>query len=123
MTIRVIHEIHFSHPLLSELHHLKDIIMTALEDLQAKAAESNAAIAALTAEVEVSNTKVDALIVTANMTKDALVALQGAGGATAEQLAAVIAQMQGGIDSANAAKTSLVAQEAETDAANAQVAP
>ena len=64
---------------------LERLIMT-LEELKAQIAELDAKATDLAAQVEEGNAKTDALIVVANTTKDALVALQNAGGATPEQL-------------------------------------
>lgn len=96
-------------PLRDSVAELKESIMGALEDLQAKVDEVNA-------QITEANAKTDALILVANTTKDALVALQNAGGATAEQLAELTAKLQTGIDALNA-------QDAETDAAAGAVAP
>lgn len=115
MSLHIVVDVNLNLPglggeLLAELVQLmKGNVMGALEDLQAKVQEVNA-------KIEEANAKTDALIVVANTTKDALVALQNAGGATAEQLAEVTATLQQGIDS-------LSAQEAETDAAAQAVAP
>jgi hypothetical protein len=86
--------------------------MTLLEDLQASTA-------ALTAKVEEANAKTDALILIANTTKDALVALQG----QPAGLPITSADIQAVIDAQTAAVASLNAQEAETDAASVAVAP
>lgn len=96
-------------PLRDSIAELKETIMGALEDLQNKVTEINA-------QIEEANAKTDALILVANTTKDALVALQNAGGATPEQLAELTAQLQTGIDALNV-------QDVETDAATGTVAP
>jgi septal ring factor EnvC (AmiA/AmiB activator) len=91
---------------------LKAPIMNTLESLQAKTDE-------LVAKIEESNAKTDALILTANTTKDALVALKGqipTSPVTEADLQAIITKQQAAIDS-------LTAQEAQTDAANTAVAP
>lgn len=93
------------------LQSIQGTIMTTLEQLQANTD-------ALLAKVEEANGKTDKLIVIANLTKDALVALQGqaSGGVTSADLQAII-------DKQTAAMASLTAQDAETDAAAVAVAP
>ena len=89
------------------------LIMTKLEELQASTD-------ALAAKVEEANGKTDALILAANQTKDALVALQGtitSGGTVSD------ADLQAIIDKQAAVVASLTTQEAETDAATTAVAP
>ena len=86
--------------------------MTILEDLQASTA-------ALTTKVEEANAKTDALILVANTTKDALVALQN----QPPGVPITAADIQAIIDAQTVAVTSLTVQEAETDAAAAAVAP
>ena len=111
VNLRIAIDVNVNFPgLLALLQPLKDHIMNALTDLQASTD-------ALTAKVEESNAKTDALILIANTTKDALVALQGqATGITATDIQAIVAKQ-------TAAMASLTAQEAETDAAAAAVAP
>lgn len=76
--------------------------------------------AALTAKIEESNGKQDALILVASQTKDALVAaLAAAGGADP----ALEARVQKIIDDQTAAVSSITTQEGETDAATAADAP
>lgn len=105
----------------------KGNIMTALEDLQAKAAATAAAITDLAAAVEAGNANTDTLIAVANSTKDALVALQGqaAGGVviSAADIASVISTLDNGITAAAAAKDAVAAQSAETLAAASADAP
>lgn len=111
VNLRIAIDVNVKFPgLLALLQPLKENIMTALEDLQASAE-------ALLKKVEESNAKTDALILIANTTKDALVALQGqATGITAADIQAIV-------DKQKAAVASLTAQEAETDAAAVAVAP
>lgn len=109
-------------------------IMGALEDLQAKTAELVAKNDELLAQLAEGNTKTDLLIeqngqliVVATTTKDALVAardeiarLQAAqGAATAEELAAITAQLDGAIVAAQSGIDAANAQDVETDAATA----
>ena len=96
--------------LLPFLNHMKDTIMQELTDLKT-------ASAALVAKVTETNAKVDALIVVANTTKDALVALQAAG------TAVTAADLQAVIDQQNTALTALNTEEAKVDAATTAVAP
>jgi len=94
------------------LHPHQGTIMTLLEDLQASTA-------ALTAKVEEANGKTDTLILIANTTKDALVALQN----QPPGVPITAADIQAVIDAQTAAVASLNAQEVETDAAAVSVAP
>lgn len=90
---------------------LQGHIMTILAELQAKTDE-------LVAKVDEANGKTDKLIVIANLTKDALVALQGQAG-----VGVTAADIQAIIDKQSLAIASLSAQEVETDAAAVAVAP
>ncbi|MBS0367661.1 MAG: hypothetical protein JSS57_00525 [Proteobacteria bacterium] len=102
-------------------------IMSLIDDLKAAQAASDAKITELQAAVETSNGKTDALILVANATKDALVALQGtiANGqvVTSADLQGVIDGINAGTAKAQAAVDSLAAQNTETDAAAAADAP
>lgn len=99
-------------------------IMTILEDLQASTAAQKAAIESLTAKVEESNSKTDTLILIANTTKDALVALQGQSSPiTAADIQAVIDAQTASVAAIGVSIASIDAQEAETDAAAVAVAP
>lgn len=90
---------------------LEGNIMTMLEQLQVNTD-------ALLAKVDEANGKTDKLIVIANLTKDALVALQGQAGSGVSA-----ADIQAVIDKQTSAIAALTAQEAETDAAAVAVAP
>lgn len=114
MSWRIVLDINFNLPgLLPFLQLFEGKIMGKLEALQASTD-------ALVAQVEEGNAKTDGLILVAQTTKDALVALQGsiAGGAIVSE-----ADLQAIIDKQTAAVTSLNAQDAETDAAAVAVAP
>lgn len=145
-TIAVVHTVNFESPALVQavlggflanataLSAMEKRIMGALEDLQAKTTELVAKNDELLAQLAEGNTKTDLLIeqngqliVVATTTKDALVAardeiarLQAAqGAATAEELAAITAQLDGAIVAAQSGIDAANAQDAETDAATA----
>lgn len=99
---------------------LQGTVMDKLQELQAKADQLIASNDELHAKVEESNGKTDELILVASTTKDALVALQGQSSPDFQPL---IDKLQGVLDKQAATKASIVAQEAETGAAAASVAP
>lgn len=101
---------------------LERLIMT-LDELKAQVAALDANVTNLQAQVEEANGKTDQLIVVANTTKDALVALQNAGGATPAQLQEIADSLGTVVAKVQAATDSLNVQDAETDAAAAAVAP
>lgn len=101
---------------------LEGLIMT-LEELKAKVADLDASVTNLSAQVEEANGKTDELIIIANTTKDALVALQNAGGATPAQLQEIADSLGAVVAKVEAATGSLDAQDLETDAAKTAVAP
>ena len=94
-----------------------------LETLKAQITDLDAKVTDLSAQVEEANGKTDELIVVANTTKDALVALQNAGGATPEQLQEIADSLTAVVVKVQAATDSVNAQDAETDAAATAVAP
>ena len=101
---------------------LERLIMT-LDELKAQIADLDLKVTDLSAQVEEANGKTDTLIVVANTTKDALVALQNAGGATPAQLQEIADSLTAVVVKVQAATDSVNAQDAETDAAAAAVAP
>lgn len=105
-------------------------IMATLEEVQAAAAAQKLKIEELAAQVEEGNTKTDALITVASTTKDTLVAVQAelealkaSGGVAAGALDGVLASINAGSATLQAAIDSANAQDAQTDAAAAAVAP
>lgn len=94
-----------------------------LDTLKAQIADLDAKVTDLSAQVEEANGKTDELIVVANTTKDALVALQNAGGATPAQLQEIADSLGTVVAKVQAATDSLNAQDLETDAAKTAVAP
>lgn len=114
MSWRIVLDINFNLPgVLPFLKTLQGNVMQKLDELNAKADQ-------VVTNTNESNAKTDLLIAAANSTKDELVTLRGdlaAGGfVTAEQLDAVIAKL-------DTALTAQDAQDVETDAAAAAVAP
>lgn len=105
-------------------------IMATLEEVQAAAAAQKLKIEELAAQVEEGNAKTDALITVASTTKDTLVAVQAelealkaSGGVTAGALDNVLLTINQGTTTLQAAIDSANAQDAQTDAAAAAVAP
>lgn len=107
-------------PFLSSFLHNQGIIMADLQALEAKVDELVASNTALSAKVEESNGKTDALIVVAGDTKAALVALQGQ---VSPDLQPLIDKLQRAIDTNVATTSSISAQENETDGAAGADAP
>lgn len=105
-------------------------IMATLEEVQAAAAAQKLKIEELAAQVEEGNAKTDALITVASTTKDTLVAVQAelealkaSGGVAAGALDGVLASINAGSATLQAAIDSANAQDAQTDAAATAVAP
>lgn len=99
--------------------HLKGTIVDQLQTLTAKVDELVASNNALAAKVEEANGKQDALIVVANSTKDALVAIQQQGQIDVSPL---ITKLQSAIDANAVTTASITAQEGQTDAATTSAA-
>lgn len=120
--------------ILANLNALKGSITMAtltIQELEVKVDGLVSSNAALKSKVDESNDKTDALILVAGAAKDALVAARAElaalqanpAGATAAQLGALGDKIDLAIGSATQAIAAVAAQEGETDAAAAAVAP
>lgn len=105
-------------------------IMATLEEVQAAAAAQKLKIEELAAQVEEGNSKTDALILVATTTKDTLVAVQAelealknSGGVAAGALDSILNTLNEGAATLQTAIDSANAQDTQTDAAAAAVAP